>query len=211
MADTKALADIIADGVVPLSGANLGDYIFVERAGVPYPITYDNLMDNSYTFSNTLTLTGSMSFTAGTVTFANNQIGGLKVAAATRTSRGTMELATPAEAEASTDDARAVTPLGAKSVITKYVKGYSQEWTNPTRLVNTSYTNSTSRPIEVAITVSGAAPIAFMQVQKPGEAWVTVGRSGSQAAAGTCTFTVPPTHLYRVAGAVPIDIWAELR
>lgn len=69
--------------------------------------------------------------------------------ASSETTSGIIELATTAEAQAGTDDLRAITPLKLKNS----VLGLGQTWQDLTasRVLNTTYTNSTGKPIQLAI------------------------------------------------------------
>lgn len=71
---------------------------------------------------------------------------------ATETVKGIIELATNAEVQAGTDTTRAVTPAGLKSAVI----GVGQTWQDvkASRAIGTTYTNSTGKPIEVAITTT---------------------------------------------------------
>ena len=71
--------------------------------------------------------------------------------ASSETTSGIIELATTAEAQAGTDDLRAITPLKLKNS----VLGLGQIWQDVTasRVAVTTYTNSTGKPIFLAISV----------------------------------------------------------
>ena len=98
MTEIKALADITSEQT---SGAS-GDLLFIERGGLAAKITYSALMDGSYTQSGTVTVTGTYDMSGGTLTLSDNQIGGEKVAAATDSTRGTVEKSTSTENTAGT-------------------------------------------------------------------------------------------------------------
>lgn len=86
--------------------------------------------------------------------------------------------------------------------------GYGQSWSTPSRSSGTSYTNSTGRSIQVAITIGTTGTV---QASVDGSSWVTVGEaSGSDAdRRNTVSMIIPPGHRYRATGTV--YHWAELR
>jgi len=93
MTEIKALADITSE----ITNPAVGDLLFIESGGVAAKITYSDFMGGSHTASGTVTVTGTYNFSGGTLTLADNQIGGVKVAAATVLARGTVEKSTSAE------------------------------------------------------------------------------------------------------------------
>ena len=99
MTDIKALVDLTSEQ----TSAASGDLLFIESAGTPAKITFANLVDNNFTYSSvmtvsgTFTVTGTVDVSGGTLTLADGQIAGVKVAAATDTTRGTVEKSTSAE------------------------------------------------------------------------------------------------------------------
>ena len=88
--------------------------------------------------------------------------------------------------------------------------GYSQTWQSlgGSRSASTSYQNTTSRPIQVAITSSSAGDV---QVSTNGSTWVTIqndmGIPGSSR--NTIAFIVPINHYYKSTSN--FEHWAELR
>lgn len=76
----------------------------------------------------------------------------LYTVASSETTSGIIELATTAEAQNGTDDLRAITPLKLKNS----VLGLGQTWQDLTasRVLNTTYTNSTGKPIQLAIDIT---------------------------------------------------------
>lgn len=104
MTDIKALVDLTSEQ----TSAASGDLLFIESAGTPAKITFGNLVDNDFTYSSvmtvsgTFTVTGTVDVSGGTLTLADDQIAGAKVAAATDTTRGTVEKSTSAENVAGT-------------------------------------------------------------------------------------------------------------
>lgn len=90
--------------------------------------------------------------------------------------------------------------------------GVGQTWQNvrPSRAVNTTYQNTTGRPIMVAIVSGGSNET--IRVSSDNTNWVVVGVSGNYYA-GSAGFVVPAGHYYRVDGNPygGIPHWSELR
>lgn len=89
--------------------------------------------------------------------------------------------------------------------------GVGQTWQNvkARRAANTSYQNTTGRPIMVSIFNGNGASAPF-QVSADGTTWVNAGNvnGGDYTSAYVI---VPPSHYYRVSGATTINSWSELR
>lgn len=122
--------------------------------------------------------------------------------------------ATKAQAEGGTTGDVWMDDIRVREAIAKWAIGVGQGWSNPSRSANTSYQNSTGRPIMVAIKSGGSgANDRYMQVSANNSTWVGVGvtaGTGQQAQA----FIVPAGYYYRIAGTVgagSIDFWSELR
>lgn len=88
------------------------------------------------------------------------------------------------------------------------VVGQSQTWSNPARVVSTSYQNTTGRPIMIAIRGSNGNTV---QVSTNNSTWVTVGtlRSVSGVSMTNISAIIPNNHYYRLNGGT-FDEWAEL-
>lgn len=118
-------------------------------------------------------------------------------------------LASEAEAEAGTDNTKAMTPLRTAQAINVLAIGGGQAWQAPARVSNTSYQNDTGRSIMVAISGASAHPV---QVSTDGVTWLTLATLGQPGAwEQTISFVVPPNHFYRVNGAGTNSFWVELR
>lgn len=89
--------------------------------------------------------------------------------------------------------------------------GVGQTWQNvrASRLINTSYQNTTGRPIMVSIFNGNDVQVPF-QVSANGTTWVNAGNvnGGGYTSAHVI---VPPSHYYRVSGTTAINSWSELR
>lgn len=86
--------------------------------------------------------------------------------------------------------------------------GYGQTWQTPTRIKDTTYYNTSGRPIDVAISCSISAGSGVIRVNgfNVGQSMSTIGM--------TSQFTVPPGQSYIVStggGTVTVLDWNELR
>jgi len=133
--------------------------------------------------------------------------------AATSSATGAVELATDAEAQTHTDTTRAITPanLGAT------VPGIGQTWQNMTasRAVNTTYTNSTGRPIFVSVTVTSSSGNTAATINVSG-AIIFGGSSAVSSSFLPIAALVPNGGTYSVSCTVgtpslPSNSWFELR
>ncbi len=112
-----------------------------------------------------------------------------------------------------------VSPAKLANAISTYFNansiGYGQSWVNVSgsRSPNTSYENTTSRPIQVVIQSARAVPV---QVSSNGSTWVNVAtRMGEpNNYRNMVSFIVPINHYYKISGATNYPVfesWAELR
>lgn len=119
------------------------------------------------------------------------------------TGTGTVEsLVSPAKVAAS-----------ATEVVGDYAIGVGQTWTDFSssgRSANTSYQNTTGRPIQVAISGAIAGTEGRIQVSTDNSTWINVGNIGQSGAfrAGGAPI-VPNLYYYRATNG--FDDWAELR
>lgn len=139
-------------------------------------------------------------------TTAANAFTALKQAA-TDTATGVVELATSSEVQTGTDTTRAVTPKGfADSAL-----GYGQTYQNVTssRAFNTTYTNSTGRPIWVWFSCSSATGGNVTSGYVDGNlACYTVMDLYPR---GFSCFIVPPGSTYYITSSGNLAVWLELR
>ena len=120
---------------------------------------------------------------------------------------GTETLVSPAKIKAAVE-ALAPTP-----------EEVNQTWQDVTssRGRNTSFQNTTSNPIEVAISNNSSTGIGSIEVSTNGSSWVLVGKvffstSDSVSVGSFASFTVPSGHYYRVSTLNPLNFfWSELR
>lgn len=112
-----------------------------------------------------------------------------------------------------------VSPAKIANAISTYFNansiGYGQSWVDVTgsRSPNTSYENTTSRPIQVMITSARAVPL---QVSSNGSTWVNVqNRMGEpNAYRNTASPIIPVGHYYKISATTNYPVfehWAELR
>ena len=124
-------------------------------------------------------------------------------ASATESAQGLIELATTAETQTGTDDTRAITPLKLKNSVI----GLGQTWQDVTasRSVGVTYTNTTGKPIQLSITVSGSSiSLTISGIV----AWTGSGAVGTSLNYTSCI--VPNGGTY-VLSSGTISKWAELR
>ena len=87
--------------------------------------------------------------------------------------------------------------------------GQTQQWLTSARFANTTYTNSTGRPIEVRIYVKGGVSSPMNNIQVGGVD-IYVFDVHSVMTAPFC-FTVRAGETYRINGTSAINSWSELR
>lgn len=118
--------------------------------------------------------------------------------------------ATDAEARAGSNNAAAMTPLNTLQFANANILGMFQSWSDVTgsRAANTTYTNSTGKPIMVSVRMSSGV----LQVAVPGSAnWITVGAAEQNSDGRQFQSAIVPNgHVYR-AQASSILAWSELR
>jgi len=109
------------------------------------------------------------------------------------------EVATAAEIRTGTDNEKVVTPLG----INDTILGMGQTWQDVTasRAINTTYTNTTGRPIYIMIHTDGS----LRNIQIDG---INVAASSAGGGNLTNTFIIPNGSTYRTDF---FDQWLELR
>jgi hypothetical protein len=88
--------------------------------------------------------------------------------------------------------------------------GVGQTWQDVfgSRVVGTSYQNTTGKPIMLAIEMAASASGESLQVSVDNSAWINIGRGSN---AGNYYGIVPPSWYYRLASGADIQSWAELR
>jgi len=115
------------------------------------------------------------------------------------------------------DAASARTTLGISSAISTEVAtqsiGIDQNWIDvkASRTTNTSYQNTTGKPIAVAVSYSGDA-YRYMKVSTDNITWVVVSESLDFSEFSSHTTIVPAGHYYKFeASGGAVIHWAELR
>lgn len=123
--------------------------------------------------------------------------------------------ATQAEAQAGTNNTKSMTALRTAQAITTLTPinvgvGSSQTWQNPSRAINTTYQNTTSRPILVVIGTNGTGATVFIQVSVDNVTFVNA--SGIKDGDLVHSIIVPVNSYYRVnSTGTTINAWSELR
>ena len=87
--------------------------------------------------------------------------------------------------------------------------GVGQEWQAVTRAMNTSYQNTTGRPIQIGASFDTDTDATAFQLSTNGSSWVTV--AANLRYFGKAQIVVPAGHYYRATGPATITGWAELR
>lgn len=121
------------------------------------------------------------------------------------------KFASLAQAQAGTDNTTVMTPLRVSDALATEVIGIGQTWQDvlASRAINTSYQNTTGRPIEVAMVLNGGTNRRYVQVSVNNTTWIDVGSDSGSSTPNS--FVVPAGWYYRVNGTTTIDRWAELR
>jgi hypothetical protein len=90
--------------------------------------------------------------------------------------------------------------------------GVGQTWQVLTgsRARNTSYQNTTEKPIMVSAYISGSGTL-YMQTSVDNSTWVGTAPFVLAGTVSSATFIVPPGHYYRANGGLSLIFWAELR
>ena len=122
-------------------------------------------------------------------------------------------IASQAEAEAGTDNTKLMTSQRVSQAIAAQVPegiGVGQTWQNvlASRTFNTSYQNTTGKPIQVV--ARGGSDTANFEVSANGSTWVAICHIGGSPYHFSHTI-IPNGHYYRVNGAISLTSWAELR
>lgn len=136
----------------------------------------------------------------------------LSAVASSETVSGIIELATTAEAQAGTDDLRAITPLKLKNS----VLGLGQTWQDVTasRTGGATYTNSTGKPIFIAISVlnnSGINLTTFLKINSIVIAKTQFVFNGDDITVLNAIVPNNATYNITASSSASIQIWQELR
>jgi len=126
-------------------------------------------------------------------------------------------ISTQAQAQAGTDNTTVMTPLRVEEHMVANAIGWGQTWQNvsDSRSANTSYQNTTGKPIMVSI--SHTSSNVRLQVSTNDSTWVDVGGMNGPSAndAPSTSGIVPNNHYYRLGGGAGTvgtrRVWAELR
>lgn len=128
--------------------------------------------------------------------------------AATDTATGVVELATSAEVQTGTDTTRAVTPKGVAD--SSLGRGQTYQNVTSSRALSTTYTNSTGKPIWVAVAWTAVGSGSYTAYVDGNLAYYTQPDTYPRA---NVNFIVPPGSTYYVASSAGqgFAYWLELR
>lgn len=87
--------------------------------------------------------------------------------------------------------------------------GVDQTWQTPTRAFNTTYQNSTGKPIMIAVGAGDRSPTTI-QISTDGTTWTDAAVAGGYSHIGDTTVVIPNGLYYRCNGGTKIR-WTELR
>lgn len=160
-----------------------------------------------------ISVAGTAGNISGVAAIANGGTGQSNAAAAfaalkqpaSASATGVVELATNAEAQASADTTRAVTPANLGATLL----GMGQSWQNVARSLGVSYTNSTGRAIAIAV----SSTIASGNTLSLTVSGVTVAQqniSGGASGIVSIFSIIPPGAPYQANGGT-LNAWTELR
>ena len=161
------------------------------------------------TFSSTL-----QSFLSGASALGISSGGtGATTAADARTNLGLGSAATESTVPVAKGGTGATTAAGARTNLGAAAStdtiGVGQEWQAVTRAMNTSYQNTTGRPIQIGASFDTDTDATAFQLSTNGSSWVTV--AANLRYFGKAQIVVPAGHYYRATGPATITGWAELR
>ena len=130
---------------------------------------------------------------------------------ATESVVGTSKIATTAIARAGGNDTDFITPLKLKGCLDTKVLGINQTWQDvaASRAINTTYTNSTGKPIFIAIgkTTQSSDMRLFVNVIQVGYA----SGANQDSQSKTLYAIVPSGETYGTIGSSGFVFWSELR
>jgi hypothetical protein len=115
-------------------------------------------------------------------------------------------LASQAEAEAGTNNTKTMTPLRTAQAITALAPegvGEGQTWQGVTRATNTSYQNTTGKPIMLVVTGTNNTfntNELRIEISTNNSTWVTASQTYGRNWGGPVSAIVPNGHYYRQTG-----------
>lgn len=171
-----------------------------------YTKDYRSLIDGNTTDPNSSNIAGKWEIYSG--------VGSVPLATSTTT--GTVKLvnnltSTAVDAALAAAQGKALKDLIDTKLSASSALGINQTWQNLTssRSLGTTYTNTTGKPIQVAVSWEQAnqnETTLFV-----GSVAVARGRQNQVGGGGTVQAIVPNNTTYRVTGGNSITLWAELR
>lgn len=156
--------------------------------------------------------TGATTFTSGALLKG----AGTGAVAAASAADIVAQIGSTAVANATTAANGGVTSVnGSTGAVTVASVGVGQTWQSPARALNTTYTNSTGKPIMVSCSVRGGSVGSAATAVVDG---VTILQSYTVDCCGVpqisyfpFSFIVPNSSTYSINGSVDFTVWAELR
>lgn len=123
-------------------------------------------------------------------------------------------VASTAQAQAGTSNTVLMTPLRTKEWADSKVLGINQTWQNLTasRALNTTYTNTTDRPIQLMVDVRDSGGVGSLTFDINGITWTVTDPVGGDVIPILFSPIIPANNTYRLASSgVNLHKWLELR
>lgn len=124
-------------------------------------------------------------------------------------------VASTAQAQAGTSNTVLMTPLRTKEWADSKVLGINQTWQDLTasRTLNTTYTNTTDRPIQLMVDVRDSGAVGSLTFDVNGITWTVTDLVGGDGTPILFSPIIPANNTYRLAssGGVNLRKWLELR
>lgn len=132
----------------------------------------------------------------------------VKVRDASTLQKGVVQFANATEVANKSNVSKAINPANAATIAQSTDLGVGQTWQNVTssRNVGATYTNTTGKPIMIAVTKELRGSQGYIQIGGVNVAYFHNGDDGL-----TNTVIVPNGATYRVTGITNLSLWAELR
>lgn len=124
-------------------------------------------------------------------------------------------VASTAQAQAGASNTVLMTPLRTKEWADSKVLGINQTWQDLTasRTLNTTYTNTTDRPIQLMVDVRDSGGVGSLTFDINGITWTVTDLVGGDGTPILFSPIIPANNTYRLAssGGINLRKWLELR